>query len=401
MATMHRKLSAVLLVPFALAAALWADDPPAYEVEIKDGTAVAQEILLPIDPQVRITAQHSNSIYFGLQVDGKRITCSPQGSVWPAALVDGTFHNPASGNNPVQMQVLTKGANGKVRQGFLAKWKIGQLEFAQIVEVVPSKPAVAAANAKRRLDTCRISYLVENKDKVQHEVAMRSSVDILINNNDGALYASPTTEPGKILNGVALEGKTLPAFVQVLERPDLRDPGMVAVMTLKFGGKIEGPNNLVLTQLGAVGGAGWDVPALPAGDSACALFWEKKMLQPGQKREMVWAYGGGLATNPDNDGKVTVALGGNFEPGKVFTVSALVEDPTMSQTLAIEMPPGMDRIDGAEIQPVPDPSGGGYSLVLWKGRVNRPGAFDIRVRSSTGVTQTKSIVVRPTTIGGR
>ncbi len=395
MATIQRKLPTILLVPLLLATLTWAGTPPAYQVEIKDGAAVAQEILLPIDPQIRINAQHSNSIYFGLTMDGVRITCSPQGSIWPATMVDGSIHNPANSNSPVQMQTLPKGPTGKDRRGFLAKWKIGQLEYTQVVEVVASKPVVAAANAKRRMDTCRMSYLVENKGKQAHEVAFRSSVDILINNNDGALYASPTTEPGKVLNGVVLEGKSLPAFVQVLERPDVRDPGHVAVMTLKFGGKVEGPSKVVLTQLGAVGGGNWDVPAMPAGDSACAIYWEKKTLKPGEKREMVWAYGGGIATNPENDGKVTVALGGNLEPGKLFTVSALVEDPVMSQTLAIELPPGIDRVEGAETQPVPEPSGGGYSLVLWKGRVTRAGAFDIRVRSSTGSTQTKSVLVRP------
>jgi hypothetical protein len=292
------------------------------------------------------------------------------------------------------MQALPKGPGNKERNGFMAKWKMGQLDFTQMVEVVPAKPVDVGKNAKRRMDTCRVTYIVENKDKAPHEIAFRANIDILINNNDGALYASPTTEPGQILNGVVLEGKKLPSFLQVLERPNLKDPGFAAVMTLKSGGKVESPNKVVLTQLGALGAA-WDVPALPAGDSACAIYWDKKVLKPGEKREMTWAYGGGIASDPEGEGKVTLALGGNWEPGKLFTVSALVEDPVASQMLALDLPPGIERIEGAEIEPVPAPTENGHSLVLWRGRVLRPGAFDIKVHSSTGVTQMKSVLVEP------
>jgi hypothetical protein len=110
---------------------------------------------------------------------------------------------------------------------------------------------------------------------------------------------------------------------------------------------------------------------------------------------MTWAYGGGIASDPEGEGKVSLALGGNLEPGKLFSISALVEDPVLSQTLALELPPGIERIEGAEIQPVPAPTENGHSLVLWRGRVTRPGAFEIKVRSSTGVTQTKSVSVAP------
>jgi len=138
----------------------------------------------------------------------------------------------------------------------------------------------------------------------------------------------------------------------------------------------------------------WDIAAQPAGDSACALYWDKKVLKAGEKREIVWAYGGGIASDADNDGKVTLALGGNLEPGKLFTLSALVEDPSPNQTLALELPAGVERVEGSEIQPVPL-SDIGHGMVMWKGRVTRPGAFDIRVRSNTGVTQTKSILIQP------
>src|SRR5947209_2585438 len=197
---MRTSLSLVLLVFAALALG----QEPAYKVTVKDGNQTVGDILAPIDPQVRIAAMHSNNVYFGLTVDGKRITCSPQGSIWPSVRVDGAVHNPAFNGGPIKAQNLPPDRLGKARQGFKFVWRTGDIECTQIVEVVASKPYPPQPAAKRKLDTCRITYFVDNKGQKAHEVAWRTSIDILINNNDGALFASPTTHPGQVLNGVEL-----------------------------------------------------------------------------------------------------------------------------------------------------------------------------------------------------
>ena len=79
-------LSAAGILGFAVA------QEPTYTVTVKDGQTVTGDILLPIDPTLRISAQHSEGSHFGLTVDGVRITCSPQGSIWPCGLIDGQFH---------------------------------------------------------------------------------------------------------------------------------------------------------------------------------------------------------------------------------------------------------------------------------------------------------------------
>ena len=234
-------------------------------------------------------------------------------------------------------------------------------------------------------------------------MAWRTSIDILINNNDGALFASPTTHPGQVLNGVELKGKTFPDFLQVIENPNLKAPGMVAVMTFKFGGKVDGPSRIVLTNLPQVGAGQWDVVAQAAGDSACAIFWDPKTIQPGEKREMAWAYGGGIASNIEGEGKVAVSLAGNLEPGKLFDLQALVEDPTLGQTLRLELPAGVERVEGSEIEPVAASVESPNSVVLWRARVMRPGTYDLKVHSSTGVTSIKTVTIEPTVraTGGR
>src|SRR5262245_16671826 len=222
----------------------WAEDGSGFRVEIRDGGTPSGEILLPLDPTPRLQIGHGGNIHFGLMVNNVRITCSPQGSVWPSALVDGRVLNPANVGVAMQVDGLQAGKGGKARTGYQCKWTIDNLEFSQIVEVIPSKPAQQTLGARRQLDTCRMSYVVTNRGKPPRDVAMRCNLDILVNQNDGALYASPVTAPGKILNGVTLEGKALPPYLQVLERADLTNPGVVATMTFKFGSRIEGPSKV-------------------------------------------------------------------------------------------------------------------------------------------------------------
>jgi hypothetical protein len=87
-------------------------------------------------------------------------------------------------------------------------------------------------------------------------------------------------------------------------------------------------------------------------------------------------------------------LDGSFEPGKLFTIAAYVREPSPGQSLSLELPAGMERVEGKERQPVPLPIGeGDMSLVLWKARVLHTGEFPLRVRSSSGITQGKIISI--------
>ncbi len=385
---------------FFLAFASAQEMRPAFKVTIKDGRAVVGEATAPVDSTRRIIPNFSGPNSFGLTVEGKRITCSPQGSVWGSLMVDGNpsdpFNDFMGGAQPHVPKPLPPTAAGKKRLGTHSTWTHQNILVTQVIEIVPSKPSTKApAGQKRLLDTCRVTYIVENKDKIAHKVALKASIDILIVGNDGALYASPTTHPGKVLNGVALQGKDLPDWLWVLERPDLQNPGFIATMTLKHS-KGENPYKISLSNLGIVAGNFqiWDPPPQPAGDSACALFWEEKVIEPGKKRELVWGYGGGISTSPENEGLVRLGLSGSFEPGKLFTIAAQVEDPLPEQALALELPAGMERVEGREVQPIAHAPEQGSSMVLWKARVLRPGDYEIRVRSSTGAVQSKQVSIK-------
>ena len=358
------------------------------KVTIKDGRAIVGD--LPIDPTPRIRPQFSSMNVFGLTVDNKRITASKVYSIWGLLMVDSNISDPFRfiQGRATQPLPLTPTASGRKRLGTQSTWEHQNIQVTQIVEIIPSKSAKEGGGKSkvRLLDTCRMTYILENTDKVPHKVAFKTRIDI------GALYASPTTQPGKILNGVALKGRDLPEYLWVLERADLMNPGFVATLTLKHS-KGENPDNVVLTNIrAAVNFQVWDVSPQPAaGDSACVLFWAEKVLKPGEKRELVWGYGGGMSTSAENEGRVSLGLSGSFEPGKLFTIAAQVEDPLPNQALSLELPAGLERVEGRPIQSVASAPEHGSSMVLWKARVVRPGDYEIRVRSSTGSVQSKHV----------
>jgi hypothetical protein len=100
---------------------------------------------------------------------------------------------------------------------------------------------------------------------------------------------------------------------------------------------------------------------------------------------MAYAYGIGIASNPENEGKVSLDLNGSFELGKQFMITAYVVDPLDSQSLTLQLPEGLTRVDGRETQAVPPPAEGSPSVVLWKVRVDKLGELPFKVRSSNGV----------------
>jgi hypothetical protein len=385
-----RTFIAVVICTFAAAVSGQEARPP-FKVTIKDGRAVIGDPTFAIEPTQRIKPQFTGQNSFGLTVDQTLITCSPQGSIWQSIMVDGNISNPFINPENQPPKPLSPLPTGKKRLGTESKWAHNGIEVTQIIEIVASPlPKGSDPAAKRALDTCRITYILDNKDNQPRKVAFKTAIDILVAGNDGALYASPTTEPGKILNGVRLEGKSLPDYLWVLQNPNLKAPGFVATMTFKHR-KGENPNKVVLSNLGVVANfQQWDVPPLMAGDSACALFWEEKVMKPGEKRTLIWGYGGGRSTDPDLEGRVQIALSGSFEPGKLFTVTAHVDDPLPDQVLALELPAGMERVEGRPMQPVAS-NDLGSNQVVWKGRVQRPGDYQIRVRSSTGAVQSKQV----------
>ena len=116
--------------------------------------------------------------------------------------------------------------------------------------------------------------------------------------------------------------------------------------------------------------------AIPAnGDSALAFFWDPREIKPGAKREFAYALGQGVASKLENEGAVKVDLVGSFEPNKMFTIKPSSTIPRPGQSLTLELPDGLERLEGKETQPVPAGDADGNRLIQWKARVLRPGQY--------------------------
>lgn len=373
--------------------------PKKYSVKITDEKTVVvnMEDSGAIDPAKRISFQ-TQAQFPGQEFFINITTLKGQLlhlSHFPSFMINGRFYQQGgqgAGKFEVKNGPLPKGAGGKARNGSQTIWVVDNLRITQTIELHPSK--ATEPGKKRLLNTVLITYTFENKGAQAQNVGMRAYMDTYVIDNDGCLFAAPVTHPGKILDGTVLQDKTLPPYLQMLQRPDLKNSGYVSHLTLNVGSKYEKANKLVLTRHGQGFGT-WDMAAIQAmGDSAVGLFWPVKELKAGAKREIAYAYGEGIAVPAESEGRFQMSLGGSFEPGKVCTISAVVADPSLGQTLTLELPKGMQRLEGKEVQPVAALTDDQeYSTVLWKARVVEPGAYPIRIRSSTGVTLTKVVTI--------
>lgn len=358
-------------------------------VKIQDEKPVIVEQVLPVAGVPIVQYQTQPNMMVNVRVNNQTLHL---GFIQTMFHVDGQVVYP--GNPPGRMVLQNtplpqKG--GKPKPGFMSIYEVNNVRITQTIQPVPTKPR---QGKQRLIDSVLINYLVENNDTRPHKVGVRIFMDVFIVNNDGALFAAPN-HPGQILDGVELKGKKVPDYLQMLQQPNLKNPGFVAHMTLNFGRNYDMPDRAVLTRLGAFVDQ-WNLQAIQAmGDSAMGVYWEPKEVKAKGKRQIAYSYGAGIASNPEGDGLVNLVLGGSFEPGKLFTVAAYVQDPAQGQSLTLELPPGMERIEGKEIQPVPMHNAleEGNAMVLWKCRVLRTGQHVVRVRSSTGLTQAKIVTI--------
>jgi hypothetical protein len=385
---------ALILALIAAGAATAQEEPtikPPVQVTIRDEKPVNTEVVMPIDPAQHVQLQMAGNMLVMVRVDNMNLHLGYLQTVFQ---IDGNIVYP--GNPPGRMtafnQPLPKTKDGKARVGGVSIYETGKLKITQEIEVVPTK---SKPGEKRRLDAAMVRYIVDNLDDQPHKVGMRVQMNTFIGNNRGCLFAAPN-QPGKILDGVELKGDKLPVpdYLQILQRNDLKDPGFVAHLTCNFGSSWERPERLALTRQLIFVNNQWDVQIMPAmGISALVWYWDAKEVKQHGQRKCAYAFGQGVASRPEGDGVMAVGLTGSFEPGKLFTIAAQVADPATGQSLTLDLPPGMERVEGKECQPVPAVDEDGNTQVLWKARVIQPGEYRLRIHSSTGVTQTKIITI--------
>jgi hypothetical protein len=363
-----------------------------------------------IDPDARLVYRYGSEMRFGLTVvkdrTGKRIdkrlTFSADGSTNNTLVrIDGK--DLAFGGRGGKL--TEKGVNlspdtaRQARQRSQSVWSAGNIRVTQTLEIVPGKqPVEVALGARKRLlDTCVIRYRIENPDTQPHHVGLRLQIDTLIGSNDGVPFAVPGL-PGLITTFKDFRTPAeVPEFIQALEKPDLRDPGTVAHLTLRLPG-LEQPGRVSLTHW-AGSSPPWDVPVRDiGGDSAAVLYWPERDLRPGERRVVGIAYGLSSFANIAPEGKLALNVEGAFRVGKVFIVLAYVHNPAPGEAIRVLLPDGLELAGGRVHENVPPLPAGikeGNVLLTWKVRALKAGQFRVTVRSSAGAEDARVVTIAP------
>ena len=114
-------------------------------------------------------------------------------------------------------------------------------------------------------------------------------------------------------------------------------------------------------------------------------------MDPGERRAMAFTYGLGRIASGGGDLGLTV--GGAFQAGKVFTVTAYVKNPHEGQNVKLALPRGLSLApaDGGaeqhEEQAVD--KGKDYSQVSWRVRAEAAGTYTLEVTSGRDLERTK------------
>lgn len=376
-------------------------------------------------------AKWEPSMRFGLtMINGaKKLTFEPQGFTnntivrldgqdqiygdRPFRALDGmpTFSGRWPGKWEQQQIPLGKTPSGRQREGKQSVWvyEDEKIYITQTVELV----AGAQSNA---IDTCLVRYKIENRDTRAHTVGLRFMLDTFIGENDGVPFLIPGRN--ELCNTDAtFDGRAqIPDFIQARESDDLRNPGTICQIGLKVDrDEDRWPDRVTLgawpnPQLqGRAPGdfrqekTGWNVPVLsmqrikelnptnPA-DSCVTIYWDPKLINPGESREVGFTYGLGTVSGQEGGGELAITAGGDFTVGGVFNVTALIQDPRIGQTATLELPPEFTLVGGNKTENVPSAAGASRtSPVTWRVRASKAGSFPIKVTTSTGKSQTKDI----------
>jgi hypothetical protein len=275
----------------------------------------------------------------------------------------------------------------------------------QTVTIEPSEPVqVASGEYQRLLTQCLVRYSIHNRDpKRTHQVGLRVLMDTCIGENDGV----PFTFPGVsevVSTKRDFHGPDMPDFVQVLEKPNLRDPGIILQLNLRFSEKLEPPDRFQLTRYPVSNKNPdkrilnkWDVPGVDMGDDSCVvIYWKPTDLAPNKKRELAFTYGLGNIS-VESSGKIGLTVGGTPHVRGDLTVLALISDPN-AQFATLDLPPGLKLLDGSLKQRIThmraESNRTPPSPVTWRVRAEREGRHNITVSTDTNARQSRRVTIR-------
>jgi hypothetical protein len=317
----------------------------------------------PIDPTPRIAVQYTPEGRFGLSTtsgnpddpndDNKRLTFSANGGtnntrIW----IDGAsplFGIESPGRLIRPMTEVTAG-------NYECEWECQGIRVLLTARFIGDE-------ASRRTTLVRVEYRAVNQSGANRTVGLRVMLDALIGDNDGVPFFVPGVE-GIVTSPQSYDGEYVPHFIQALETPDIRAPGVIAFLGLRPSG-VERPTRVILTHWPGSGAEYEYDGAAPFGsDTAIGLYFEPRLLAPNAARQMAFDYGlGSIATTTSAELTFNQS-GGPFRSGGEFYIGVLVQNPRAGQRVRLTLPPGLTLKNESPEKPVP--VGGQVTQIAWR-----------------------------------
>lgn len=269
------------------------------------------------------------------------------------------------------------------------------IRVTQTVTLEPGDPVDVGGETKRQLNMCLVRYQVYNYTNETKRVGLRVLMDTCIGQNDGA----PFTLPGVgqlVTTSKEFVKSEVPDFVQVLEKPDLKDPGIVLQLNLRISDKFEPPDRFLLTHYpGRLNKAHnkWTIPKKDIGeDSSVVMYWDPKDLDKKGIRELGFTYG--LGDLSVEKGRLAVTVGGASYVGGELTVVALVSDKD-SKEVTLKLPPGLALADSNDklTKPVPPVRDNHPNPVMWKVRASDSGRHEFSVSTNNNLKTSRRVTI--------
>jgi predicted secreted protein len=171
---------------------------------------------------------------------------------------------------------------------------------------------------------------------------------------------------------------------------EVRDPLLGQTLTLQV------PEGLALA---AGNMAQKKVPAAAPGGTS-KVGWVVKVAKAGKYSLKVQSSTGVIrgksittAQAESGAGHFQLSIAGKLAPGETFTLAAAVTKPIADQQLRLELPAGLERVDGKDTALVPPPAAGDTSAVQWHIKVTAVGKYSVAVHSSTGLIRKKTLTI--------
>jgi hypothetical protein len=325
---------------------------------------------------------------FGRETENCRFLRDKKGTLWK----DKEVKSPVTGGR----QWLT-----------IMDCKHERMRVTQSVEVIVSETT-------RLYDTVLVKYTFENRDETQpHTVSLRLLLDTQIGANDGVPFEIGPSEEVKeqpLVDTTAVFTKSqVPIFIRGIENVD--DLGGANMTITEMGLKLRGfePIDKVVICRWPGKSAGWEwepssIKADPeCPDSCVALYWNRMLMNPAEKRLCGFTYGLGRIAGPQWEDEQHVRIIDSARlrllarPAVVnrqFVLSAFVKGGD-GQTATLELAPELEIVQGAAERAVATEAGKPCAHLSWLLKSSRRGTFTVKVRLSDGTVGTESVNVTP------